>query len=256
MKHFWKFTVPTHLIGISSAVYAVMTEAWWFFGAAFVIWALLSIGVEVGIHRLFSHKAFKTKRWIEALLAYLGTIAGQGSVMFWVAVHKGYHHPYSDTEKDPHSPVHGFYQSYVGWLIDDTQYKISYRSTVELMRDKMQVFLHKNYYSVIVATIIALVLIHPLLAAAYFLASTVAIQQNFIVNVTCHLKSLGYRNFDTKDSSRNVGWLSILSWGLSLHNNHHHDPGSYTLALKPGELDISSWVIKLISSERREPRAC
>ena len=252
MKHFWKFTLPAHLIALASIVYALITGQYWFFGAAFALWCLLSIGVEIGIHRLFSHKAFKTKRWIELTLAYLGTIAGQGSVIFWVAVHKGYHHPHADTEKDPHSPIHGLYQSYVGWLIDDTQNKLSFRSAVELLRDDAQLFLQSHYYKIILGTVLILGLIHPLLAGAYFLATAICIQQNFLVNVICH-SNFGYRTFETKDRSRNVKALSFLSWGLSLHNNHHYDPGSYTLA-RQGEIDISSYIIRAISSERREPK--
>lgn len=255
MKHIWKFTLPAHVIGIGSAIYAAQTGQYWFFAAAFVMWALLSIGVEVGIHRLFSHLAFTTHRWIEVALMYFATLAGQGSIPFWVAVHKGYHHPFSDTLKDPHSPVHGLFHAYIGWLMDDTQNQLSYRSAVPLLRDPVQKFFHENYYKVIIATVIVLFLIHPLLAGMYFLATTVAIQQNFAVNVCCHMTSLGYASFPTKDRSRNIRWLSFLSWGLSLHNNHHHDPGSYKLALNKGEFDISEWVIRLISITRREPRS-
>lgn len=252
MKHIWKFTLPTHAIGVASLGWVVHTGQYWFLAAAVFIWTLMSIGVEVGIHRMFSHQAFTAPRWIEVLLMYFGSIAGQGSVPFWVAVHKT-HHPNSDTEKDPHSPVKGIWQAYVGWLIDDTQDKISYRSVVPLLRDKMQKFFHDHYYKVIILTVAVLALVHPLLAGMYFLASTIAIQQNFIVNVVCHSDAFGYRAYETKDLSRNVGWLSLLSWGLSLHNNHHHDPGNWNLA-RESEWDPSAWVIRLISTTRRDAR--
>lgn len=261
MKHVWKFTLPSHVIGVASAVYAVTQEAWWFFGLTLAIWVMLSIGVEVCFHRLLSHRAFTVSRWVELVLTYLGTIAGQGSAMFWVAVHKGYHHPYSDTLKDPHSPIHGFYQSYIGWLIDDTQDKLSYRSTVDLMRDPAQMFFHKRYYWVISATCLTLLLtpmlfgsFTPLFFGAYMLAATICIQQNFMVNCLCHDERLGYRTYETKDRSRNLGWFSIPSWGLALHNNHHYDPGNWKLAHKSSEIDISSWVIKLIATSTRSGR--
>lgn len=254
MKHIWKFTLPAHLIGLASLAYVIATGQYWFLAVAVVMWALLSIGVEVGIHRLFSHRSFETPRWIEVCLMYLGTIAGQGSVPFWVAVHKGYHHPYADTEKDPHTPTKGLWHGYVGWLIDDTQNKLNYRSVVSLLRDPKQAFFHEHYYKTIILTVLILAVIHPLLAGMYFFATTIAIQQNFIVNVCCHTSSLGYRSFDTKDLSRNVKFLSIPSWGLSLHNNHHHDPGNWNLSKSPTELDISAWVIKMISTSRRAAR--
>lgn len=253
MKHFWKYTLPIHIVAIASIPYVILTSNWLVFIAAFLMWCLMSIGVEVGIHRLFSHKSFTTKRWIEVLLMYFGTIAGQGSVLFWVAIHKGYHHPHSDTLKDPHSPVHGFYHSYVGWLLDDTQTKINFRSVADLMRDPTQMFFHKHYYSVIVATLVILALINPVLLFAYALASAIAIQQNFIVNYVCHVSKFGSVRYIVKDRSRNITKLSLLTWGLSLHNNHHYDPGCYNLA-RDNEIDLSAKIIKLIGTNLRLPR--
>jgi len=39
------------------------------------------------------------------------------------------------------------------------------------------------------------------------------------VNSICHF--WGRRRFDSRDESRNVWWLSWLSFGESWHNNHH-----------------------------------
>ena len=58
---------------------------------------------SVGFHRYFAHKTFKTNRFIEIVLAILGSMSAQGSVIAWVSVHRC-HHQYSDTEGDPHSP--------------------------------------------------------------------------------------------------------------------------------------------------------
>lgn len=251
MKHFWKFTVPAHVIGLGSLVYVLLTGQLAFLWAAVIAWALLSIGIEVGVHRLFSHKAFKTARWTELTLAYLGTLSGQGSIFFWVAIHRGYHHRYTDTDKDPHSPVNGLYQAYIGWLIDDTQTKVSFKSAADLMRDPALKLLHDYYYSVIFLTVLALGLIHPLLAGMYFLATALCIQQNFAVNVLCHLPAAGSRAHETKDLSRNVLWLAPLSWGLALHNNHHQRPAAWKLSERFGEIDPGSWVVRLLATEKK-----
>lgn len=42
----------------------------------------------------------------------------QGDPLEWVSSH-WYHHQHCDTEKDPHSPYEGFWQSHMGWLLDD-----------------------------------------------------------------------------------------------------------------------------------------
>ena len=62
-------------------------------------------GVTVGYHRLFAHRSFVAVRPVEFLLAVLGSMAVQGSVLRWVAVHRR-HHQHSDQAEDPHSPHH------------------------------------------------------------------------------------------------------------------------------------------------------
>lgn len=255
MKHFYKFTLPVHVLAVVGTILAIQQSSLTFLVSAVVLWIGLSIGVEVGIHRLFAHKSFRTSRRMESLLMMLGTLAGQGSIIFWVAVHRGYHHPKADTPEDPHSPVNGAWRSYMGWLIDDTQKHISLRSASDLMRDQRQMLLHRGYYWFIASFCVWAFYFSPWIFLGYCLASTICIQQNLLVNYLCHSKH-GYRTYETNDLSRNSSFfgLNLLSWGLSLHNNHHGDPGSYTFAHSSYEWDPSAWVIRRIGTELREPR--
>jgi stearoyl-CoA desaturase (Delta-9 desaturase) len=68
-----------------------------------VLYLLTGLGVTVGFHRLFTHRAFKTRRSIRAVLAILGSAAIEGPVISWVADHRK-HHAFSDRDGDPHSP--------------------------------------------------------------------------------------------------------------------------------------------------------
>src|SRR6266545_3646909 len=63
------------------------------------------LGVTVGFHRLFTHRAFETTRGVQVILGILGSMAVQGPLLTWVAVHRR-HHQYSDKVDDPHSPHH------------------------------------------------------------------------------------------------------------------------------------------------------
>ncbi|MFI9634095.1 fatty acid desaturase [Nocardia sp. NPDC051929] len=69
----------------------------------FSMWLATGLGVTVGYHRLFTHRTFTAAPWVAAVLAVLGSMAGQGGVVSWVALHRR-HHEYSDREGDPHSP--------------------------------------------------------------------------------------------------------------------------------------------------------
>jgi hypothetical protein len=57
----------------------------------------------------------------------------------------------------------------------------------------------------------------------------------------------GYRNFETKDSSRNILPLGLWIVGEELHNNHHADPKSATFRAKWYEFDIGWVYIKALS---------
>src|SRR5919107_5210474 len=76
-----------------------------------VAYVLTGLGVTVGFHRLLTHRSFKTKKWVKATFAALGSAAIEGPVTAWVADHRK-HHAFADVEGDPHSPHldqrHGF----------------------------------------------------------------------------------------------------------------------------------------------------
>ena len=47
----------------------------------------------------------------------------------------------------------------------------------------------------------------------------------------------------TSDESRNLAWLSLLSFGEAWHNNHHAFPTSARHGLRRYQLDPSAWTI-------------
>jgi len=57
---------------------------------------------------------------------------------------------------------------------------------------------------------------------------------------------LGYRNFETQDTSRNIVPVGILIGGEEFHNNHHAYGSSAKLANKWWELDIGWVYIRLL----------
>jgi stearoyl-CoA desaturase (delta-9 desaturase) len=59
----------------------------------------------------------------------------------------------------------------------------------------------------------------------------------------CPSLQLGRRRFESSDESRNVWWLSWISFGESWHNNHHAFPTSAFHGLRKIELDPGGWLI-------------
>src|SRR6478736_2632021 len=94
----------------------------WLFSWSGLAWAVGglylfgTLGINVGYHRLLTHRGFACPRWLEHALAVLGACCWQGSPMAWVAVHR-MHHQHSDEPGDPHSPRKSFFWSHMGWFL-------------------------------------------------------------------------------------------------------------------------------------------
>jgi stearoyl-CoA desaturase (delta-9 desaturase) len=63
------------------------------------------------------------------------------------------------------------------------------------------------------------------------------------VNSVTHL--WGYRNYPTRDDSRNNWLVGLVSNGEGWHNNHHAYPRSAAHGLRWWELDVSYLTIRL-----------
>jgi stearoyl-CoA desaturase (delta-9 desaturase) len=60
----------------------------------------------------------------------------------------------------------------------------------------------------------------------------------------------GYRNFDTKDQSRNIFPLGVFIVGEELHNNHHADPRSAKFRARWYEFDVGWNYIRILAALR------
>jgi stearoyl-CoA desaturase (delta-9 desaturase) len=64
---------------------------------------LTGLGLTVGYHRLFTHRAFSTGLVTSCAFIIMGSTAARGPMVSWVAMHWR-HHELSDHEGDLHSP--------------------------------------------------------------------------------------------------------------------------------------------------------
>lgn len=246
-SYFWRIFLPLHVALL--ALPFVGAWSWWTPALVLALWALLSgYGIGVAFHRLLAHKAFKTRKWVEYLISYFGCLAVQGSPIFWVNVHRGYHHRYSDQERDIHSPIHGRWWAYFLWACKVKAEDVKFKYVPELFRDPVQKFLHYRYFYVVWATWLTVGLLSPTLLTALLLAQVITLHQEFCVNLFCHEQTRGYRNFDTPDNSVNLYWFGRLCWGVGFHNNHHGKPQDYNFGHLPGEVDLTKYLVRLIKT--------
>lgn len=247
-------------LGIS---YALTNSVGWFELTLFLAgYYMANISVGLGLHRLWSHDAYKTNKYVEFILAVLSAGTLQGPALSWASNHFD-HHTYTDTEKDPHTPQKynggfmGFLWSHMGWmLIGEGSYKSINRVTmVKLGRNKILRWQLKYYWQIAIAmnTIVpAFVgfIFGGTALAAYagflFIGLGRALQQQatFFVNSLCHF--VGTQKY-TNGTSRDIWWLAFMLLGENWHNFHHAFPSDYRNGAKWYQADVHKWLIYLMS---------
>lgn len=251
-RHFWTVYLPPHLLA-AFGLWQCSVSEW--FPFALMFYCLISgLGIAVGFHRYFSHSAFKTSKFWQQAMLYFGCLACHGNPLFWVALHRGNHHRYSDRTGDPHSPKDGLWHAYQGYTWEpETLALVSPRSAGSFLRETSWRWSVTYYNTTIYTTWSVAILSYWLLGSWALLAGLAvaqvwAIHQEAVVNVLGHTTGFGaYRNFPTDDSSVNRPVLGLLTWGQSLHNNHHAYPGDPNFAAKAWEFDPSMIWIRLIA---------
>jgi len=253
---------------------ALLTLFPWFFSWSGV--ALLAIGVYVfgvlglnlGFHRLITHRSFACPLWLEHTFAILGTCSLQFSPALWVAVHRRHHH-FADDEQDPHSPLRGFFWAHFGWLLvrsgDMKSRPLTERYAKDVMRDPLYAMLERRKNWITLGLLSWTVFFAGGIGAAalsgesvpdavQFAASLVvwggALRTVLVWHTTWSVNSVthlwGYRNYETPDDSRNNPIIGLLTGGEGWHNNHHADPTSARHGHYWWEFDFAWQMIRLL----------
>jgi stearoyl-CoA desaturase (delta-9 desaturase) len=237
---------------------------WTDLGLLLGMYTLTGLGITVGFHRLFTHRAFDTSRTLQLLLGVLGSMALEAPLLKWVAVHRR-HHQHSDRPEDPHSPHHrgasalsllrGLWHAHMGWF-----FLTEPPDLLRYARDLCQSRVARGVNALFLLWVFAGLLIPAVLGgvlsgswagallgllwgglARIFLVHHVT----WSVNSVCHL--WGRRPFPTADHSRNNFLFGILALGEGWHNNHHAFPTSARHGLRWWQLDVSYWVIRALA---------
>lgn len=220
-------------------------------------------------HRYAAHPDYAMSV-IKEKIAYIGAFLFQGSSYLsayaYALMHR-IHHAYTDTEKDPHSPN---YDANALAMMKRTAviYNRIFEKN-EYMGAQLPTSLRKNvpvWHSfdkfahtwavrlswvavyAIVYTLLAVKVDHvapwewAVITVLMLITCVLGPFHGLIVNWYGH--TFGYRNFNTRDLSRNIGkWIltipmNFLMMGEDLHNNHHAQQYSPNFAKKWWEYDF------------------
>ncbi|MFG6094881.1 fatty acid desaturase [Leptothoe sp. ISB3NOV94-8A] len=243
------FFTLVHLLALLAPWYF----SWQALGLTLLLhWLFGSIGICLGYHRLLSHRSFQVPKWLEYLIALVGTLALQGGPIFWVAGHRLHHAHTEDEQEDPYSAKRGFWWSHMLWMLypeakffDSDLYS---RYAPELARDPVYRWLNRNF---ILLQIPLGLLLYGLGGWSFviygiFLRAVLLWHSTWFINSVTHM--WGYRTFTTEDNSRNLWWAAIFTYGEGWHNNHHAYPNVARAGWQWWEIDVTWWAIWVLKT--------
>jgi stearoyl-CoA desaturase (Delta-9 desaturase) len=255
-----KRLVPYIVLHIGCLLVLWSGWSWAAVGVAVLLYVVRMFAITAFYHRYFSHRAFKTSRFMQFIFGALGNSSLQRGPLWWAATHR-HHHAHSDDEDDKHSPRHhGFAGSHVGWLWQSENFPTNYSLIPDLAKFPELVFLNKRDYVVPVLMGVGLWQLGSLLEAWYpqlgtsgfqmfvwgfFVSTTVLLHGTLFINSLAHV--MGSRRFATSDDSKNSFLLALITLGEGWHNNHHRYAHSARQGFYWWELDLSYYGLKVLS---------
>ena len=238
--------VPAPLVGLIAAIVLLWHRAIGplELGLMIGLYVITCMGVTLGYHRMFTHRAFEASRAFRAAVAILGSMAVEGSVITWVADHRK-HHAFADVDGDPHSPhlagpgfwggVKGLWHAHIGWLFETVGTADRQRFAPDLVKDRALRVIDRLFPLWVTISFLIPFGLGWLIGGGFTAAITALLWGGLVrvfllhhvtwsINSICHF--FGRKRFDIKDESRNVFWLAPLSMGEAWHHNHHAFPTS------------------------------
>ena len=222
---------------------------------AIVMHQLCTMATTIYWHRGLCHKSVTYHPAIEEFFRFILWVTG-GLTNYRTAQHIK-HHKTSDTVKDPHSPVvKGFFTiaivfpalaslQYIFFLPkpkESEDFLKEYNVTDK--EDYVTKYPRLGRFVFLVTSVLLFGFINGLILFVCF-QLLLNFSLYFIAVAMVHY--VGYQNFKTGDSSRNIVPIGVVCYGDELHNNHHANPRSAKLSAKPWEFDLGWGIIWILS---------
>lgn len=241
-------------LAVPAIIYGVPGFTWQALIVGLILWQVMAIvGITAGVHRYFSHRAFKTSRFWQWAMAYVSMAALNGPPCIWASDHYT-HHRFSDTKDDPYLKL-----AITGATPVRHKASVSYSFLAKKVKEDSLHKLTLQYHWLYVFSYALPLLAADILLSFYnpdwapwtlffwgFVFPAGLTQATLrLVLWTGHL-FIGYRNFSTKDNSNNFWFMALIAGGEGWHNNHHEYPAAANLRIKWWEFDPGYMFIRLI----------
>ncbi|KAH9494036.1 hypothetical protein DERF_014754 [Dermatophagoides farinae] len=215
-------------------------------------------GITAGVHRLWSHRAYKAKLPLRILLAFCNSMAYQNSIFEWARDHR-VHHKYSETNADPVNIERGFFFAHIGWLMcrkhPDVKTFGLRLDLSDLKADPVVYYQHKYY----VPSVIVMCFLLPTIIPWYYwgenfwtaffvcaiLRYTLALESTWLVNSAAHM--YGNRPYDINIAPAENKTVSFLTLGEGYHNYHHVFPWDYSTSEWGWNINLTTFILDQFS---------
>lgn len=239
-------------------------QGWMTFAATAFLFTLVgtkfrTLGISLGFHRQGTHPSYQTSKWLRGFFFMLGCTTAQGKMVNWLSDHH-HHHIHSDTDHDLHSPKHGFWHAYIGWLRGLLFDRHIYP---QFAKDRQVMFFSNTFFvwlflGLLIPAGVGWVTGFGAYRGFLYGGALGIFFANYVtywVNAGCHL--FGKRDFNTDDESTNFwldgfwghkfSWIfAYLSWGETNHNNHHARALSANHGMFKGQFDPSANLLRIL----------
>ena len=221
-----------------------------------IIYTLVMVQITIAcvtlyLHRSQAHRAVQFHPVVAHFMRFWLWLTTGMVTREWVAIHRK-HHQRSDVEGDPHSPqIYGIWRVLFGGALLYVKAAKNKMLLEELGTGTPNDWIEENLYTphsrlgILIMLIIDLVLFGPVGFVVWGVQMLwIPFWAAGVINGLSHW--WGYRNTDTKDTSRNLWPWAVWIGGEELHNNHHADGASAKFKQQWYEVDIGWCYIKIL----------
>jgi len=214
----------------------------------------LCAGHSVGMHRLLIHRSFETPLWVEHLLVYLGTLVGMAGPFGMMRAHDLRDWHQRQNICPPH-PSHGapifkdaFWQLCCGFRLDHPP---EFRIEDRVRTDRFYRFLEATWMWQQLPLALTLFGVGGVgwVLWGICLRISVSLIGHWAVGHVAHRR--GHQGWFVKGlpvQGYNLPRLALITFGESLHGNHHAFPHSANLAVEAGQSDLGFVLIRCLEA--------
>lgn len=248
MKSIW------FLFMLTGGVLAIIWTPSWSGFLVFLTTTAITVcaGHSVGMHRLLIHKSFETPKWLEYTLVWLGTLVGMAGPFGMIRAHdmRDWHQRQTVCPRHP-SHGAGFWQD-AWWQMHcrfDLDHPPQFEIEPEIANDRVYQWVERHWMAQQLVLAVPLFLIGGIEFVLWGVCLRVAVSLSGHWMVGHFAHKGGHQGWIVNGlpvQGYNLPSFAFITFGESLHGNHHAFPHSARLGIDEGQSDIGFTFIKCL----------